>query len=193
MFPLAVGLGAVAPTATAVFFDRRWADVAPMLMILSALSVVRPIGWTIGSYLMARDRTRAFMWLEGFKLVALVGCLIGLAPFGPLVACGAVGLAFGLHSVASMWVVKKLDGPALSRFFTGVLPPLLACVPMVAAILVVRKGLAALGVHWKVVTLAAEVTVGGLVYLAAALVVARSVSSEFLRLLRNALNRRKEP
>src|SRR5215510_1097605 len=36
--PFGVGLGAVAPTVVATFFDPRWATMAPMLTILSVIT-----------------------------------------------------------------------------------------------------------------------------------------------------------
>ena len=68
VFPLAVGLGVVAPTLVAAILPAKWQPMAPYLTVLSALSVARPIGWTVASYLQARDRPVALMWLELFKL-----------------------------------------------------------------------------------------------------------------------------
>src|SRR6185503_11117155 len=58
VFPLAVGLGAVAPTLVATIFDARWRPLAPMLVLLSALSVARPLGWAVASYLQAQQLPR---------------------------------------------------------------------------------------------------------------------------------------
>lgn len=43
VFPLGVGLGAVAQTVVAALFDARWAQMAPMLMLLSVSMVFRPM------------------------------------------------------------------------------------------------------------------------------------------------------
>ena len=51
VFPMAAGLGAIANTLVATLLRPEWALVAPMLMVLSALSVVRPVGWTLGCFL----------------------------------------------------------------------------------------------------------------------------------------------
>ena len=196
MFPLAIGLGAIAPTAVHACFDRRWAQVAPMLMYLSALSVTRPIGWTIASYLQARDRPGAVMALEVFKVVALVGAICTLGRWSQLATCVAVGVAFGAHALLSLWVVKLLDGVSLARTLLRLVPPLVACVPMVAAVLGVRFALARLGLHGvagKIVPLAAETTAGAIAYVLSALVVARSASRELLELLRRAIANRRAP
>jgi len=191
MFPLAVGLGAVAPTAVHAIFDKRWLAVGPMLMYLSALSVTRPIGWTISSYLQARDRPRAVMGLECFKVLALVGAIVTLGRLGPLWTCAAVGVAFALHALASLWVVHLFDGIAFARMLARLVPPLLACVPLVGAVLGVRHGMDRLGLDGKIARLAIETAAGGVAYVLAALVIARSASRELLHLLRHALKRRR--
>jgi PST family polysaccharide transporter len=109
VFPLAVGLGVVAPTLVATLFAPRWRPIGPMLMMLSALSVTRPIGWTIASYLQARRLPGSILGLEALKLVIMV---LGIVTFGarsPLWTCAAVGIAFGVHAFASLGIVRRLD------------------------------------------------------------------------------------
>ena len=61
--PLGVGLGAIAPVLVPAFFDARWASMAPMLMILSIMTVFRPMTWPAVAYLQAVSRTRLIMIL----------------------------------------------------------------------------------------------------------------------------------
>ena len=191
VFPLAVGLGAIAPTVVHTLLKPTWYDVAPMLTILSALSVTRPVGWTINSYLQARDATRSIMMLEIVKLIAIVVAIVTLGRISPLWACGAVGVAFALHALASLWVVYRLDGIPLTRTIGKVMPPLLACLPMVAVILGARYALSAAGVETRGVGLIVELVAGGIGYVAGALVIARSTSRDFLTLVGNALRGRR--
>ncbi|HET6614094.1 MAG TPA: oligosaccharide flippase family protein, partial [Kofleriaceae bacterium] len=104
VFPLATGLAAVAHTLVATLFGAAWQGLAPYLVILSSLSVVRPVGWLIQSYLQAEDAPRAVMVLEAGKVAALITaiCLLGLV--SPLFAAAGAGIAFTLHAVASLWV-----------------------------------------------------------------------------------------
>jgi PST family polysaccharide transporter len=158
---------------------------------LSALSITRPIGWTISSYLQARDRPRAVMALECFKVVALVGAIVTLGRHGPLWTCAAVGVAFALHALGSLWVVQLGDGISLVGMLGRLAPPLLACVPMVGAVLSVRWLVRRADVGGHGVLLMAELAAGAIAYVLAALVVARRASREFLQLLKNALRRRR--
>jgi PST family polysaccharide transporter len=186
VFPLAVGLGVVAPTLVATIFDARWRALGPMLVLLSALSVARPVGWTVASYLQARQLPRSIFWLEAFKLSLLLGSIVTLGRRGPLWTCAAVGVAFGGHALASLWVVRRIDGIALRRSLGSLVPPLLACLVMSATILLVRKALSSAELR-PAFGLAIEVLTGAAAYVAAALLLARRVSQELLDKVRLAL------
>lgn len=189
MFPMAIGLGAVAPTAVAAFLDSKWSGVAPMLVILSALSVTRPIGWTIGAYLsvMTRSRTQVMMALECGKIFVLLGAIVLTGGTNPLWACAAVGVAFALHALASMLLARHYGGVPLRAFLSALFPPLLACAPMVLAILATRHALQGTGWVGFKLELIIEVLVGVLVYLASAAVVARRELVELLSHARRSL------
>jgi lipopolysaccharide exporter len=188
VFPLAVGLGAVADTLVETLFNEQWQGVAPYLTILSALSVARPIGWIIFSYLQARRRTSSVMVLEIGKLTAILAFIGGLSAFGPLWSAVGVGLGFGLHALGSMWLIDRTDGVPMSRMLLAMLGPLAACVPMVGAVLAIRHGI---GIDVPIVELILEVVAGALVYVGACFVLARAVTHDFIYLLRDALLRRR--
>jgi PST family polysaccharide transporter len=197
MFPLAFGLGAVADTAAAAFFNQKWAGVGPMLMYLSILSAPRPIASIVQSYLFAGHHVRVIIWLEWGSFIAVMAAI---AAFGALTAgnatlgssailltCGAVGAVFVLRTLASFWTVTWLDGMAMRRFLVPLVRPLIACAVMVAAILAVRP---ALDGHRPVVRLGIEVALGAAVYLAGARLIFRDAAAEFLGLVRGSLGRR---
>ena len=180
VFPLAVGLGAVASPLVAVLFDARWRSIAPLLVLLSALSVARPVGWTVASFLQSARRPMQIFWLELLKLVALV---VGIVTFGrasPAWTCVAVGLAFGLHALASLWVVERSDGVPLRGSLAALWPALAACVPLVGAVLAARLALTGLARSAPVVELALEITAGALGYAAGAWLVARRSSEDLI-------------
>jgi lipopolysaccharide exporter len=193
VFPLAVGLGAVAPTLVHVMLRPEWYGVAPMLVILSALSVTRPVGWTIQAYLQASQRPRASMWLGLAKIAFLMTAMVvlGKVTNEPLWACGAVGIAFGLHSLASMFVVSHDDGVSVWTLLGRCAPPLLATLPMAAAVYGVRVAMARTGIVPPVVGLVVELVTGGLAYVASAFVLARGSALEFTNLLREEIRRRR--
>jgi PST family polysaccharide transporter len=188
VFPLAVGLGAVAPTLVAVIFDARWRPLAPMLVLLSALSVARPVGWTVASYLQARQLPRLILWLEVGKLVLLVSGILTFGRRSPLWTCVAVGVAFAVHGLASLWVVRQTDQVPLRRSLGSLWPALAACLVLALAVLVVRSGVAAWGNVRPTLALALEVLGGALAYVLAALVLARDACRDLIAKLRDALH-----
>lgn len=194
VFPLAVGLGAIAPTAVHTLLPKNWSNVAPMLTILSALSIMRPVGWTVSSYLQACDKPRATMWLELLKVVFLLSCLYGLGHVGgahaPLLACVGVGVAFGAHALASLAAVARLDGVKMGAFFARCVPPLITCVPMVLAVLGARWLMAAVGIDIRGVNLFVEIVAGAAGYVGSSFLIARNVTRELLALVRSARSRR---
>jgi PST family polysaccharide transporter len=193
IFPLAVGLGAVGPTIFRdTLFTVEWQAAGPYLMVLSALGVTRPIGWVISAYLQVYGRTRSIMVLEWLKVLAIVGGVAALGAFGgPIVACAGVGVAFGLHAAASMALARRVSDVPYLALIRPLIRPLLACAPMVVAILAVRYGLDRFEHLPRGTRLGAEVIAGGIAFVLCALVIAPRASREFLDLGRNALRRKK--
>jgi PST family polysaccharide transporter len=137
-FPLATGLGAIARSLVHALLPAGWSDIGPMLAVLSSLGVARPLGWTVGSYLLAQGRPRTAAALEVLKLAAVVVLLLALGRRGPLWACAAVGLGFGLHAGASVVAVELFDGVPVGALLGRCAGPLVACAPMVGAVLAAR-------------------------------------------------------
>jgi lipopolysaccharide exporter len=209
--PMAVGLGVIAPTLVTTFFPERWWGVANMLMILSVLSVVRPIGWIGSSYLQVKNKPRAIMFLEITKTLSLlvlmvifqnlfrataffglpqVSQVLALERHAELWGCIAVGVAFGLNSLGYMWVIKRVDGLSFHTQIFPLLPPIVACLPMVLAVVGLRHLLA--GIVLPIgLGLAMETLAGAIVFVPSALLLAPTASQDLLRLLRNALLRRR--
>jgi lipopolysaccharide exporter len=189
VFPLAVGLGSVAPVLIRVILNDAWQGVAPLLVVLSVLSVVRPMGWGVSAYLASFSRTRAVMLLELLKLVLLFGCIAAFASLGPVWTAASVGIAFGVSSFAMIALIIFTDQIPTWPIVGAVGRPLLACAIMAAAVLGVHHGLDAIGVDNAKLLLPVEIVVGMVAYVVAAFVVAGDIARDFLSLLRRALKR----
>ncbi len=190
VFPLAIGLGAVAETLVSTVLTHAWAQVAPMLTILSVLSVLRPIGWTIGSYLSAQGRTRVMMWIGMLKVLVLFSAMFALGKaFGPLWACAGVGVGFATEAAASIWVVRRLDRIPALAFVRGMLPAVGGGLALTAAVVGARFYVTPHVPDIRGLKLGVEVLAGGVAYLAALLVVAPKTVAEVLRLAKRARRR----
>lgn len=184
MFPLAFGLGAVAQTVGEAFLPPRWEAVGPMLAFLAILSAPRPMAQIIQSYFYAGQSLRVVPVLEWLSLAVMMAAIATVGRIGILWACGAVGAAFVLRTLALLVAVKRADGIPLRRFLVPLLRPLAACVAMVAAIELARP---ALGDLAPAIRLIVEIAIGGAVYLAGARLIFRSAAVEFLRLVRSGI------
>lgn len=190
MFPLAIGLGVVAPTAVHAFFTEEWWPVGSYVAILSVLSVTRPIHWTVGNYVQACGLTKIHVYLNVPHVIVLLTSIYVFGQFGPLWACVGVGFAYSLLSFAAVVVVRVVDKVPIGRFLGTLVPPLIACAPMAGGVLGVRWLLARQGFGPSLFTLVVEVAVGALTFVPSALVLAPTASREMLRLVRAAMSRR---
>jgi lipopolysaccharide exporter len=189
IFPLAIGLGLVSyPLIAWILPNNEWQEVAPLLAVLAALSVFRPITWVLSAYMEAEAKTGRLMFLELAKVGLLIAGIMLLAPFGLRVAAGAVGLAFGLSAIAGVAMVVR-HGPSPGRLASAFIRPLLACGVMAIAVWLTARGLDAIGVEHPGLYVFCEIIIGALSYIAAALVICRETSKDLLGLLVKALKR----
>jgi lipopolysaccharide exporter len=188
--PLCIGLSAVSHTLVATLFPASWAEVAPMLAVLSVAATVGPVEAMLLTYLTACDRPREIMTVSVVGLGAVLVGVGTLGRLGPLWACGGVAIAALVFLVATGYAVRSVDGVSVGRLLSTQVGPWVASVPMVGAVLGTRWLLARAGVDVRFVNLALEVAVGGIAYVGAAFLVARPVAREFLRLIQAAFARR---
>ena len=189
IFPLAVGLGAVAyPLIDLILPSNEWQLVAPLLTVLACLSVFRPITWVLSAYMEAESKTNRLMILEIAKVVLLVGGIWALQSFGPRAAAGAVGVAFGLTAVAGVAMVMR-EGPSPRRLLVGFLQPLVCCAIMGAVTFGVYELLVGIGWNHPAVLLVAMIVTGAIAYVGSALVICRATAKDLLDLLKKALKR----
>jgi lipopolysaccharide exporter len=188
--PLGVGLGAVSPTLVDAMFNEQWAGIAPMLAVLSIMTLFRPMTWSAVAYLQAVQQTRLVMWasftraLLVLPLVALFGWL-GDATW----ACVGATIGYAVHSIGTIVVTGRVTPLPVGPYLAGVLRPLLACIPMFAVVAGIEIGLDRLDVH-PVASLLVQIPVGAAVYVAAALVFVRASALELIRLGKGAVRGR---
>jgi PST family polysaccharide transporter len=190
VFPLAVGLGAISQTLVRTIFDAKWSTIAPMLSVLAVLAVTRPVSYVVSSFLQASGRVVIVSVLEVVKVGILFSLMVVAAPHGILVVCVAVGVAFLVHSLAGLIVVTR-DGLPFFRTALGVARPLIATVPMAAAVLGARWAVAAAGLSKPSISLVVEIVVGAVVYVGSAFVIAGDTTRALISLARGVLARRR--
>ncbi len=184
--PLCFGLAAVSPTVVSTLFDAKWAAVAPMLAILSVAATQTPTVGLVHAYLQASDRPRLTMAVQLTAVLTIIGAVITIGRLGPLWTCGAVGIGTFLCVLVSALLIRGVDGIPVHRLLSTQVGPLLACIPLVGAVLGARWLLPRVGLDLRYLSLAVEIAAGGAAYCGAALVVARPATRELIRLVQNA-------
>lgn len=187
--PLCLGLAAVSPTAVATLFDPKWAAVAPLLAALSVAATQAPMVGLVQAYLQAADRSRLAMIVQLTLVVAIIGSVATVGRLGPLWTAGAVGIGSFVCVLVGARLVRAVDGVPVHRLLSTQLGPLLACLPMVGAVLGVRWLLARAGLHVPYLNLAVEIAAGAAAYCAAVFVVARGVTRDLIGLVQRAFSR----
>lgn len=190
LFPLSFGLAAVAETAVRAVFDPRWAPVAPMLSVLCGVSLARPLTYATAMYLQSLSQTWLLPIFEVTKTALMLGLMAALGPLGPLWACGAVVASFTLHAIVMLAVVGR-RGEGIWSLLIAPLPALVACVPMVGAVLGVRWLFPQTGLTSAWIQLICEIFVGGVVGIGSMFLFAPAVTSDLLGLVKRLLRRGK--
>jgi len=187
--PLGVGLGAVSQTVVAAFFDARWSPMAPMLLVLSVMTVFRPTMWSAIAYIQAVQKTRLILYSSFFRaIVVLSGVALGGALGDPVWACVGGGIGYALHAIGTIIVAGIVCHYSVKDYLVGISQPLIPCVPMFLAVIGVQHALADAP---RLVSLITQVATGAVVYTIGAFVFLRPAVRDILRLAREAIGKRK--
>ena len=190
LFPIAVGLGAISESAVQAFFDPSWYAVAPMLTILSGISVARPLSYSVAMYLQAGGRTASSAGLDICKTIVLLLLMWLVGPMGPLWICGAVVFTLGFQAALLLFFVGQTGGH-LWQSLSAPVRPLIACIPMVAAVFATRQFVHAHISAAPLVSLLLEIVIDGVVFVASAFVFARPIALDLLAVGKRMLARRR--
>ena len=188
VFPMALGLAAIAEPLVLLLLNQQWHGVAPFVTILSAMSIFHPLSSTLSSYLISYSQTRPLLIMEIVMVAAMGAGMAAFSRLGPLWICAGVLVGFALHALLAAWLCVGRYGVSARGLVAAFVRPLLACLPMIAAVLAVRDGLRAAGMQ-PAASLVLEILAGVAVYVPSALVLAPAIARDFLDLLRRALSR----
>lgn len=187
--PLALGLAAVAPTVVAAFIAPSWVGVAPMLSVLCVAAALSPVAALLVAYFQACARPQLVMNILILGAVAVLVTVATVGRVGPLWTCGAVLLCTIISVLGCAFALRAYDGVRVTALLATQAGPLLACVPMIGAVLLARLALDGVGLDQRHLRLAIEILAGGVAYVGAAFLVARPAARDLLGLLRAALRR----
>ena len=94
-FPIMSGLIATADVFVAVLFGDKWANLAPILMILAPVGVIQSIGTTNGSIFMAKGNTNLLLRVGIWSTIVTILFFIG-------------GIFYGVEGVAISYLLSNI-------------------------------------------------------------------------------------
>jgi lipopolysaccharide exporter len=192
VFPLAIGLGLVAPTL-ARMLPRRWEGMEPYLVGLSVLSLTRPAGMVLAVYLQAlrKPLPAALLQVSQVALLLVSLILVGkLLPYKPVAVTYAVGFTFTLGSLAALMLLRVIDEVPAWPLLRAQLLPMPALLSMALCVRLVDLGLARAGLSPRPLTqLSIEILAGAVGYLGGALVLIPGPTRRLLGSIRNLRRR----
>jgi PST family polysaccharide transporter len=124
------------------------------------------------------------------KLVVIVASMLTIGRLGPLVACFAVGFGYGAALLIAQYSIARTDGVPMTALIGRTVPPLLACAPMVLAVVGVRHLWTSAGLG-PGAGLPIEIAAGALSFVLGAFTLARGITREFIAVVRAARARRR--
>jgi lipopolysaccharide exporter len=186
IFPVAIGMGLVATTAADTFIGDKWHNVGSMLMILSILSITRPLSWQANAYFMANSSSRLMFLFELAKLISIVVMLFTVGRISPNWACIAVGFAFIAHTFAAQWSLSRSENIKMRRWLSRSIRPLLACIPLTIFVLLSRFLYVKMGFHIYGINLIIEIIAGAIGYAGGVFLFAHHQAFELIGLIRES-------
>ncbi|SFV54749.1 Lipopolysaccharide biosynthesis protein WzxC [hydrothermal vent metagenome] len=94
-FPIMFGLIATADIFVSVLFGDKWANLAPILMILAPVGVIQSIGTTNGSIFMAKGNTNLLLRVGIWSTIITIIFFIG-------------GIFYGVEGVAISYLLSNI-------------------------------------------------------------------------------------
>lgn len=159
--PVFVGMSLTAGDLIPVAFGSGWDDAVVPMRILSLVGMLQGVQYFSSTALKAQGRMDLLLrWAIANTILTVVAFFVA-APHG-IVAVAAVytALGYALSPVLPILVHRELDAP-VRPWFGGLVPVLLACGVMAAAVLATSW---ALGDRAEVLRLVVQVPVGVAVY-----------------------------
>jgi O-antigen/teichoic acid export membrane protein len=164
--PLTLGLGACAPLLVPLLFGPSWALAGDVLEVVAVAALIAALGSNIGVPMISLGHYRFNALIQFIGAVTLLPMLIGLTLWlGAIGAAWATLIGNAITVLAALLFAKRAFDFGVVDFLRCVWRPVTAGAVMVIAVRSVMLGLTSLEPQpHAVLTLAAMVAVGAIVY-----------------------------
>ncbi len=186
MFPVMLGLSAVAHDMFAVLLSDEWMPTVPYFEVVCLAGLFYPVAVISMNILKARSAGPLIVRLEILKKIVMTAIFAVTIPHSVMaVVWGLVAIAFCEMTINFLATLRFTD-LSLYRFVRTLLPVALVSVTMYAAV----RGVAQLLPEEGLLRLLAEIGTGAVVYLLLSVVFRLEAFREVAELLRNQLKKR---
>ena len=186
-FPAFLGLIAIAPEATRLFFGNQWDSSVPVMQVLAVAGLAQSILFVNGVVLKSLGRPGWRLVIMGVSVALLVGA------FAIAVQWGIIAVAWALvivtYLMAPVWLraTHRLVQLSFRKYIAQIGPPLVASGVMAGSLFALKVLVDSWLLPWRVTAL---VAVGMAVYVLALWLIARPMASETLSLVKLSIPRR---
>jgi len=134
--PAVVGLLSTAPLAVPVMLGSNWAEVVPLLMILSLAGITQIITGNIYPAYLALSRPDLIVRVNATSAIVVVAAMLALVPsLGAVGGAWAVVLSSWLVVPLSIYYLKKILGVHIRSILSAIWRPSVASAAMCAVVL----------------------------------------------------------
>jgi len=163
-FPLMLGMLVTAEPLVAAILGSKWMPIVPLLVILAPVGAIQSVGTTVGHIYMAKGRTDwMFRWGLGAGALAVTSFVVGLhwGITGVAVAYAVVSFMLAYPNFA---IPFRLIDLRVRDLLLALWPGLKYCLVMVGSVILLRIGMAWVGIKQPWVVLISAVLTGATIY-----------------------------
>jgi O-antigen/teichoic acid export membrane protein len=189
VFPMGVGLFAVADSFVLSVYGPKWEAMIPVLQILPFYAVSLSVSATTGPVFQAIAKPQVLLYTSILHQVILLAMLFGLADYGLKGICVAVLVPSFVSSAIAFTLVRRYLKIRVGDLLNPLVRAGASSVVMVLAVKAAQHQLGAVSAG-EVVELLGSVAVGSVSYVAAAALLNRADLTEFIASVRQVATAR---
>lgn len=135
IFPLMLGLFAIADPLVKVLLNQQWYDCIIILQLLCCALLWQPISAINLSILKVIGRTDIILKLEIIKRIAGIFSIVCSIPFGIIGMCIGYMILYMFCFILNTIYISKITNTPIRLYFIDIMPPLLASIAMCIIVL----------------------------------------------------------
>ena len=164
LFPILMGLSAIAPVIVPVLFGAKWEPSIVLLQILGVMAVTSSIGSFFSPLVTATGHTRTLVVQGALQTISSLLLTACMAPLGVVAVVWGQVLRSLIISIYNLWILREKVHMPFSVTLKATLPALISSCVMWAAVTLCMPYVRAQGASdWSLIAL--MIIIGGIAYI----------------------------